>query len=154
MFRIAMRTLRLGLLPLGLAACTIQLPEGVGTPTPTPTPTAELPPPLNYNIATGDGVDRVRVVSDATYQPGGSSVLLCLELVGITWWKGVGVGQREPTLQVEGSNRSQCTEVEPDQIPLAFWKAKTFGAHTHMGNGSLDLRRYAGHKVSLRWSAD
>lgn len=152
MFKHAMRTLWLGLLTFGLVACPVQIVPPGGTVAPAPTP--EPPPPLNYNIGTGDAADRVRVVSDATYQPGGSSVLICLQLVGITWWKGIGVGQTEPTLQARDDNKSQCTEVAPDQYSLTFWKAKAFGVHTRMGSGSLDLRRYAGHKVTLRWSAD
>jgi len=148
MLKPAMRILRLGLIPLGLAACTIQLPEGVGQPKP------ELPAPMDFYIATGDNADRVRVTSDAMYQPGGSTVSLCLELVNITWWKGLGVGQTEPTLEVQDNNKVRCTDVAPAQVDLNFWKAKLLGVHTWIGSAALNLEGYGGHTVSLRWTAD
>jgi hypothetical protein len=81
-------------------------------------------------------------------------VTLCLELVGITWWKGLGVGQVEPTLEVQDSKTYHCTQAEPSEIPITFWKAKMFGVHTKLAGAVLNLTGYAGHRVSLRWSAD
>jgi len=148
MLKLAMRTLCLGLLPLGLVACTIQMPESMGQPK------AELPPPMDFNIPTGDNADRVRVISDAAYQPGGSTVSLCLELVNITWWKGLGVGQTEPTLEVQDNNKFKCTNVEPQQVDITFWKAKMLGVHTRLNTAALNLQGYAGHRVRLQWTAD
>jgi hypothetical protein len=80
--------------------------------------------------------------------------MLCLELHGITWWKGLGIGRSEPTLTVSDRNVGDCTPVDPAMINVTFWKAKMFGVHTRIGTASLDLRRYAGHQVTLQWSAD
>ena len=151
MFKLAVRTLWAGLLPLGLAACTLQLPETVGQAGGQPAP--ELPPKMDFFIPTGDNADRVRVVSQPTAGVG-DRVSLCLELSGITWWKGLGVDQTEPTLEVQDNNKVRCTNVAPSQVSLTFWKAKTFGAHTRIGGAALNLRGYGGHKVTLLWSAD
>ena len=149
MLKPAMRILRLGLIPLGLAACTIQLPEGVGQPKP------ELPAPMDFYIPTGDNADRVRVVSEPTSgRTAQSPVTLCLELVNISWWKGLGVGRRDPTLEVQDNNKVRCTDVAPAQVDLNFWKAKLLGVHTWIGSAALNLEGYGGHTVSLRWTAD
>lgn len=150
MSTLASRTWWLGPLLFGLAGCTVQMPAG-GSPPPA---AKKLPPPLNFYIATGDNADRVQVVSDATHSPGSARVHLCLELVGITWWKGLGVGRTAPTLQVQDSKTSDCVDIAPQQLAITFHKAKAFGAHTRLGNGVLQLQDYAGHKVSVRWSAD
>ena len=146
MLKAAMRTVRLGLIPFGLAGCTIQLPEGMGQD-----PKPELPPPMDFYIPTGDNADRVHVVSEPV---GGTVVTLCLELVNLTWWKGLGVGQDQPTLEVLDDNKIRCTDVQPMQVNLTFWKAKMFGVHTRLGSAALNLQGYGGHKVSLRWTAD
>lgn len=150
MLKIAMRPLWLGLLLFGLTACTIQMPavEGAGQPT------SKLPPALNYFIYTGDNADRAQIVSEVVPGAGENTMTFCLELVGITWWKGVGLGTSEPLLQVQDSKKIHCTELGPVQTDITFHKAKMFGAHTWIGSGKLDLRRYGGHKVTLRWSAD
>jgi hypothetical protein len=149
----ATRTLLwLGALAFGVAGCTLQIPEGLGAPA--PTPEAEAPRPLNFTIPTGDNADRVQVVSKAGVNPGGTTVRLCLELVGLNWWKGLGVGRTEPTLEVQDSKKVACTDVEPGQVPVTFWKAKTFGVHTQLSSAILNLAGYAGHGVTLRWSAD
>jgi hypothetical protein len=150
MFTRARRTLWLGPLLCGLAGCTVQMPAGAAPP-----PAAKkLPPPLNFYIATGDKADRVQIVSDAKHSPGSAKVHLCLELVGVTWWKGLGVGTTAPTLQVQDNKTSDCVDIAPQQQPITFHKAKAFGAHTRLGNAVLSLEAYAGHKVSVRWSAD
>jgi len=150
MLKAAMRTVRLGLIPFGLAGCTVQLPESMGQD-----PKPELPAPMDFYIPTGDNADRVHVVSEQ-YQVTGdaSKALLCLELVNITWWKGLGVGRTEPTLEVQDNNKIGCTNVPAAQVAITFWKAKMLGVHTQLGGAILDLRGYGGHKVSLRWTAD
>lgn len=147
----ATRTLLwLGALAFGVAGCTLQIPEGLGAPT----PVADAPPPLNFAIPTGDNADRVQVVSNLGDDQGETTVQLCLELVGITWWKGLGVGRTEPTLEVQDSKTYSCTAVAPEQVAITFWKAKMFGVHTQLSSAILNLAGYGGHRVSLRWSAD
>ena len=150
MLKAAMRTVRLGLIPFGLAGCTIQLPEGMGQD-----PKPELPPPMDFYIPTGDNADRVHVVSAPTSgRTVVSPVELCLELVNISWWKGLGVNSSEPTLEVQDNNKIRCTNVEPKQVNLTFWKAKMLGVHTRLSSAALNLEGYGGHTVSLRWTAD
>ena len=149
--RAARLTLWFGILALGPAGCTLQLPESMIED---PAPVSAPPTPLNFAIPTGDNADRVQVVSTAGYNPGGATVMLCLELVGITWWKGLGVGRSEPTLEVQDSKTYDCTHVDPEPISITFWKAKMFGVHTRLAGATLNLEGYAGHRVSLRWMAD
>jgi hypothetical protein len=154
---IFLRTVWLGLLPIGLASCTIQMPrvETAAKPETNPAPKEEPPPPrLGYYISTGDPADRVLVYSKDNIR-GSQMVTICLEIEEVTWWKGLGIGRPEPTLQVErGQGLYRCTDVEPGWVDITFWKAKMFGIHTRLATARLDLRRYGRHTVTFQWVAD
>jgi hypothetical protein len=152
MLKAAMRTLRLGMIPFGLAACAIQMPvvEGVSDPDPNPPPDE-----MDFYIPTGDNADRVHVVSEPTSgRTRASPVWLCLELVNVSWWKGIGIGRSDPTLEVQDNKNKDCTNVRPEQTDITFWKAKLLGVHTRLSTVALNLQGYGGYTVSLRWTAD
>jgi hypothetical protein len=131
-----------------LAACS-DLPTGVNDPD------DDAPPPaLNQAITTDDAVDRIQLTSqqDATYP---TQLNVCLEIrTSSGWWKGLGVGRSEPTVEGEGQGNLVCARAEPGTVTFNFWKAKLFGVHTRVGATTVNLSAYAGHRIRVSWQQD
>jgi hypothetical protein len=139
-------------LALVLAVPTIL--SGCGETAPTGPDTDNTPPPpLAVNLRTDDPADRITVSSEPASS--GAQVRLCLNVrTGSGWWKGVGVNQADPSIAGDRTDGDRCASFTPGNLTLTFWKAKGLGVHTNVGSRSLDLTRYAGHRVDLTWTAD
>jgi hypothetical protein len=131
-----------------LAACSDSL-TGVNDPD------DDAPPPaLNQAITTFDAVDRIQLTSqaDATYP---TQLNVCLEIrTSSGWWKGLGVGRTEPTVEGEGQGNLVCARAEPGTVTFNFWKARFFGIHSWVGATEVNLSAYAGHKILFTWQQD
>jgi len=114
----------------------------------------EAPPALNLNLLTDDGADRIDLATSPMAGAAGQLVI-CLEVrTASGWWKGIGINSVEPNVQGEASDGIQCTAASPGQLSLTFWKAKGFGVHTQVGTRTVDLSRYASHRVRIVWRQD
>jgi hypothetical protein len=132
---------------LVLAACS-DSPTGESEPEDTP------PAALSIALRTDDDADRIQVASQT--DPDYPTLLnLCLAIrTSSGWWKGIGFGSVEPSVEGEGTGMVACRRVQPGILTFNFWKAKLFGAHTHVGSVSLNLSAYAGHEIVFTWLQD
>jgi hypothetical protein len=132
---------------IALAACS-DSPTGVDEPQDT------LPAAINNAVRTSDDADRIQVTSqpDANYP---TLLNVCLDIrTPNAWWKGIGVGSIEPSVEGEGQGIAGCTRVQAGNLTFNFWKAKLFGVHTHVGSVTLNLSAYAGHEIRFTWQQD
>jgi TIR domain len=112
------------------------------------------PKPLKLTVTTQDKADQVEIRT-APVDGLAGRIKVCLQVKTKSgWWKGVGLNERDPTLASQKSDGLRCTIIAPGLINIAYWKAKTLGIHTPVGNSRLDLRQYKDHEVIFTWRTD
>ena len=108
-------------------------------------------------LTDGDRVKAVRERGDAR-----DEYAFTLELgPGITWWKGLIAvnddGEQTQLAEVQDDNNSADLLLTQDDIDdgatLELWKAKAFGAHTHVYT-LTELSKAKGKHVTLTWKQD
>jgi hypothetical protein len=112
------------------------------------------------NFPAVSGEDRIDAFPDGG-APAGKTTF-CLETTdNITWWKAVIVrdwnGVELAHLFTQNGNHGRaCADVELHRVmQLELWKAKAFGAHTHMYTLTITtLQERAGQKMVFRWWRD
>ena len=72
------------------------------------------------------------------------------------WWKGLGIGTRDPDIEGEGEGLigSELTSSLRGEVRFYFWKAKAFGVHTKVGERTVDLTDWDEHELVFKWMKD
>jgi hypothetical protein len=108
-------------------------------------------------LADGDRIKGTRQAGDAP-----DEYAFTLELGdGITWWKALIAvnenGQQTQVAEVQDDTRSADLLLSEDEVDagttVELWKAKAFGAHTHIYTLN-DLGRAKGRQITLTWRQD
>jgi hypothetical protein len=112
------------------------------------------------NFPAVSGEDRIELYESLISDP--QSIQVCLEAASyITWWKQLKFldwngGDLGSVYTQDGNHGPNCMERRVSDIrQLEIWKAKAFGAHTHMYTLHYNqVALKAGKKIVFRWVRD
>ena len=132
---------------IGVSACKVQKGQRVAT--------APALAQMDQSFGTQDGADLIRAVSDNAPTARPDKVQICIHNQTQSGWnKGLHWEPSNKPHYLVSKGQEACDYYNPTNRPMYFWKAKTLGIMTMVGQKQFDFAPYRGRTIRFYWQRD